>query len=487
MAYGRQTTPDEQLVSSHRVTLVGLSPATTYHLRALSRDAAGNRTNSVDVAMTTPAAFLILAADTGRNLSMFKAVGTAQSVQTPIPQSGFQTSFMGIDLGEMHFANGRAFVLVTAGMPGGGLHVVNTAGGTSDTFSLPSTLTGLESRPSHASLDPEGKFLWVHNDGPIDDPGADSVFRVNVNPADTNVDTGYLTSVEILVGNGHQTGVFSRPDRSNPRWREMKKLVVISSRDEQRLDVIDDDSTHTETYGTVIKVIRGVGASPHAMAFSPASGRIYVGLTDGGMLVLDTLPAGIFTDPDVDLSLPDWPDWITLIPAGTGDGEIPRAGYTHVSRDGTTVFTVGYDSAAGMGYLSAVDATDQDRVIKVLELGNVAVGSIDEKPGDKLYLPSTNAGSEHAVIQVVDIADPASPDYLTLLRTITVGEAGEVRDGEISFDGTLAVYPDTCSACDTVRVIDTKTDRVIDTLTLPGPTATTVGMVMVPFTSKDNH
>jgi hypothetical protein len=488
-AYGRQTTPDDQLVTSHRVRLIGLSPATTYHVRAMSRDAAGNLTTSVDVPMTTPAAYQILAADTGRNLSMFKAIGTALSVQTPIPPFGFQTHFSEpINLGEMHFANGRAFVLVTAGMPGGGLHVVNIASGTSDTFSIPSTLTGFETRPSHASLDPEGKFLWVHNDGPLDEPGADSVFRVNVNPADTNVDTGYLTSVEILVGNGHQTGAFSRQDRLNPRWREMKKLAVISSQDDQRIDVIDDDPTHAATYGTVVKVIRGVGTAPHGMAFSRVSGHIYVGLTDGGMLVLDTLSADIVTVPTVDLAVPGWVDRsIKMIPAGTGDGEIPRAGYTHVSRDGTTVFTVGYDSAAGIGYLSAIDASDQDRVIKVLELGDMAVGSIDEKVGEKLYLPSTNAGSDRTAITVVDIADPASPTYMTLLKPITVGEAGAVRDGEVSFNGKLAVYPDTCATCNTVRVIDTDTDSVIDILTLPGTSATTVGMVMVPFASKDNH
>jgi hypothetical protein len=332
----------------------------------------------------------------------------------------------------------------------------------------------------------------VHNDGPINDSGADSVFRVNVNPADTDPDTGYLTSVEILVGNGHQTGVFSRPNMYSPLWRHMKKLAVISSQDESRIDVIDDDPAHEETYGQVVKVIHGVGTAPHGMGYSLVSGRIYVGLTDGGMLVLNTLSPDIVTVPNVDLTVPGWVDRsITMIPAGTGDGEIPQADYTHVSRDGTTVFSVGYDSNAGMGYLSAIDASDQDRVIKVLELGNVAVGSIDEKAGKKLYLPSTSAGLERNVVKVVDITppDPSSPTstYLTVVETIAVGEAGTVRDGEISFNGEIAVYPDTCSTCNTVRVIDTDTDRVIDTLTLPGSAATTVGMVMVPFSNNDRH
>jgi DNA-binding beta-propeller fold protein YncE len=377
-----------------------------------------------------------------------------------------------MDLGEMHFANGRAFVLVTSGMtgpspallPSGGLHVVDIASqGAENRISLPSALTGRESRPSHASLDPEGKFLWVHNDGPSNDPGADSVFRVNVNPADIDADTGYLTAVEVVVGNGHQTGAFSRPSTYSALTRRAKKLAVIGSQVEQRLDVIDDDST-SATYGQVIKVVHHVGVAPHGMAYSTVSGHVYVGLTDGGMLILDTTSTALLTDADVDLAN-EVDASIKIIPAGTGVDQIPRAGYTH----------------------AAIDASDHDRVIKVLELGDVAVGSIDEKSGDKLYLPSTNAGLERHAILVVNIADPTSSTYLTVLQTITVGEAGEARDGEVSLNGLLAVYPDTCPTCKTVRVIDTATDRVIDILTLTGPASSTVGMVMVPFSSKDNH
>jgi hypothetical protein len=493
-AYGSYTSPDAELVTSHRVTVRGLSPSTTYHLRAKSRDAAHNLTTSVNVPVTTPAAFLILATDTGRTLTMFKATGTGLSVRTPIPQSGVRSSFLDMDLGEMHFANGRAFVLVTSGMtgpspallPSGGLHVVDIASqGAENRISLPSALTGRESRPSHASLDPEGKFLWVHNDGPSNDPGADSVFRVNVNPADIDADTGYLTAVEVVVGNGHQTGAFSRPSTYSALTRRAKKLAVIGSQVEQRLDVIDDDST-SATYGQVIKVVHHVGVAPHGMAYSTVSGHVYVGLTDGGMLILDTTSTALLTDADVDLAN-EVDASIKIIPAGTGVDQIPRAGYTHAARDGTTVYTVGYDGATGKGYLSAIDASDHDRVIKVLELGDVAVGSIDEKSGDKLYLPSTNAGLERHAILVVNIADPTSSTYLTVLQTITVGEAGEARDGEVSLNGLLAVYPDTCPTCKTVRVIDTATDRVIDILTLTGPASSTVGMVMVPFSSKDNH
>lgn len=48
-AYGALSPLDSALVTTHAVTLTGLTPATTYHARARSRDAAGNLGLSVDV------------------------------------------------------------------------------------------------------------------------------------------------------------------------------------------------------------------------------------------------------------------------------------------------------------------------------------------------------------------------------------------------------------------------------------------------------
>jgi hypothetical protein len=52
-AYGTTTTLDSTLVTSHSVTLSGLSADTTYHYRVKSRDAAGNEAVSEDNAFTT--------------------------------------------------------------------------------------------------------------------------------------------------------------------------------------------------------------------------------------------------------------------------------------------------------------------------------------------------------------------------------------------------------------------------------------------------
>ena len=52
-SYGSQTPLDSALATTHQVTLSGLKPATTYHFRVKSRDAAGNLAVSADQTFTT--------------------------------------------------------------------------------------------------------------------------------------------------------------------------------------------------------------------------------------------------------------------------------------------------------------------------------------------------------------------------------------------------------------------------------------------------
>jgi peroxiredoxin len=51
--YGSSTTLDQQLTTSHSVTLAGLSSATTYHFKVMSQDSTGNETTSPDQTFTT--------------------------------------------------------------------------------------------------------------------------------------------------------------------------------------------------------------------------------------------------------------------------------------------------------------------------------------------------------------------------------------------------------------------------------------------------
>jgi phosphodiesterase/alkaline phosphatase D-like protein len=52
-SYGSSSTLDSTLVTSHSVTLEGLSPGTTYHYKVKSKDALGNEAVSADSTFTT--------------------------------------------------------------------------------------------------------------------------------------------------------------------------------------------------------------------------------------------------------------------------------------------------------------------------------------------------------------------------------------------------------------------------------------------------
>jgi hypothetical protein len=55
-AYGQRSVANATLLTTHREPLSGLSPGTTYHLRVLSADAAGNRSSSSDLTVVIPSA-----------------------------------------------------------------------------------------------------------------------------------------------------------------------------------------------------------------------------------------------------------------------------------------------------------------------------------------------------------------------------------------------------------------------------------------------
>ncbi len=420
---------------------------------------------------------VILAADGGGNLNIYEDRGT-----TPMARST-TLNFGALGLGEITMHKGKALVVVSSGLvgasaaqlPSGGLAVVDIATQSLDQIvTLESTQTMREGRLVHSYVDPEGKYLWLNNDGPSGDAGVDSVFRVNVDPASP----GYLTDItEILTGNGHHKSAFSRPSSDQPN---AKKLFATHNLSASSISVIDDDTARAATYGTVVKTVRNIGFVPHGMDYSPVSGHIYTGITGGGVAIIDATSDDVLNVPDYDFNAPVADASVSKIPAGTGPGQIPKAGYVHVGNNGRTVYTTGYDSALGIGYLSAIDASNNDAVIAVVELGNVSMSSFDEN-GTKLYVPSaansTNASEKTNVAVVVDV-DPTSGTYHQVLREITIGEAGSHRNGEVTSDGKRAVYPDTCDTCRGISVIDTTTDTVVDTLQSEGDEPSSVGTVV---------
>jgi len=443
----------------------------------------------------TPSAeeWVLLANDTGSNVTAFKATASSP-VHTPVPQLGQSVNLGTMALGEIHFANGKAFIAIGSGLtgpspaslPSGGLAVYDIDTQQVETIvTLVSAQTGRPSRPVHVYLDPEAKYLWVNNDGTTADP--DSVFRVNVDPSDPN----YLKYTEIVVGNGHHKSAFSRPNANRPN---AKRLFFTSDLSERRIDLIDDDPA-SPTYGQVIKIVRNVGASPHGMDYSPNSGRAFTGITGGGVVSIDATQLDLNNDGVIDI--PDFdcgatPDCsgdpsVVKITAGSAENPTLFAGYVHVvtnDHGDDIVYTSGFDAGKDEGYLTAIDPVNLT-VIKTIVLPGVSASSFDAVGHHKIYVPARGNGSVKNVIKVVDV-DHDSATFHTVIREITVGEGGSHRNGEVSPDGRLAFYPDTCADCKTVRLIDTETDTVIDTMTLPGPAAN-VGIVHLPFDAEDNH
>lgn len=463
--------------------------------------------------------WVLLAADTSNNVTAFKPAASSP-LQDPIPQLGQTVNLGSLALGEIHFANGKAFLTVSSGLtgpapgnlPSGGVLVVNPeTQQVENTVVLVSALTKTDaspaaSRPVHVYLDPEGKFLWVNNDGPSGDTNPDSVFRVNVDPTDTDAtDAGgkYLDFVETPIGNGHHKSAIPRPSTNQPN---VKKLFISSSLTEKRIDVIDDDPA-SATYGQVIKIVRNVGSSPHGMDYSPNSGRAFAGITGGGVVSIDANASVLDADSNGSIDIPDvdcngiidnncvatgtsTPDpSVYKLTTGTGGNPTLLAGYVHVHSNEhgeDMVYTTGRDGGAAKGFLSAIEpggGATAPTAVTAIDLGDMSPSSFDAA-GDKIYVPSSGNGTINDKVKVVD-ADHDSGTFNTVIGEITIGAAtGENRNGEVSPDGRLVVYPDT--AGNTVSVIDTEDNNTVHTVTLPGP-ARTVGIIHLPAAGTENN
>jgi hypothetical protein len=494
-----------------------------FALAALLLNACSNSDDPIGAGNPNPtptSEWILLASDTSNNVTAFKPAASSP-VQDPIPQLGQPLSLGSLALGEIHFAHGKAFVTVSTGLtgpapdnlPSGGVVVVNPeTQQVEDTVVLVSnqTTTGggpAASRPVHVYLDPEAKYLWVNNDGPSGDTNPDSVFRVNVDPTDTDdTDAGgkYLDFVEIPIGNGHHKSAIPRPSTNQPN---AMKLFISSSLSEARIDVIDDDPTHVATYGTVIKTIRNVGFVPHGFDYSPNSGRAFAGITGGGVVSIDANASALDPDsngidfPDVDCAGITDANCVatgtaTVDPSvyklttGTGGNPSLFAGYVHVHSNEhgeDMVYTTGRDGGAATGFLTAIDpgaGATPPSAVTAIDLGDMAPSSFDAA-GDKIYVPS--GGDSVAVtdqVRVVD-ADHDSGTFNTIIKSITIGaHSGENRNGEVSPDGRLVVYPNT--AGNTVSVIDTEDNDTVHTVALPA-NSRSVGIIHLPADGDENN
>lgn len=286
---------------------------------------------------------------------------------------------------------------------------------------LQSTTTGKMSVPAHAYLAPDGGSLWINNDGPSDDPatperedaGPDSVFVLHV--ADLTVTTDaagnlmlghFEPPVEFLAGDGAKLAAFAHHVDPNP---EAHNWYAATNATDQTVTVLDyDDIENVAVIETLaLNAHLPVGTkrnAPAGAAFSPVSGKIYVGVSTGEDVAVATIDAKDETGavPMLDVT--------TFKVGNAAAKEIPAAGFVTTSHDGNFVFTVGYVPGtatapdSGLGYLSIIDA-HTDTVVDVVELGNLYANNIlvheDETTmASKVFIPGAD-------MMMADPLDPA--------------------------------------------------------------------------------
>ncbi len=417
-----------------------------------------------------------------------------------------------LTLGEIHFNKGKAIITVQSGMLdgngvaiGGGLAIIDINTQSIERLLPLAAGNGVISRLVHTYMDPDGQHIWVNNDGPNSSSGLDaatialddSVFRVNVDPADTTdtdgdgkADDKYLDVSEIVVGNGHKKSAFSYAEAGHANALPYFATHNMTSK---TVSIIDNNP-QSPTFLTVVQTVSLGNGAPHGMGYSEHSGHIYTGLVAGDNAV---------NIIDATLAMPSAGPVDRNIVAGSAVDQIPRGGYVHAHGD--MVYTAGYVAPAagstepGKGYLSIIDASN-DSVAQVIELGDISSSSFDIAYMNmqmgamshemlKVYVPGRTSGNSlNNQIAVVEL-DPATglQKNGTSVSHVTVGAGTDHRNGAVTDDGMHAYYPDggDCGAthadhgpgCQVINVIDTMTDQVIASVETAGHMPAALGIV----------
>lgn len=453
------------------------------------------------------AKYMVFAVDGEGNVNLFADDGGSEiahvTTQTPKNTAGGL-----LTLGEIHFNSdkSRAYVIVQDGFvdangasTGGGIVEIDTSNGNIvSQLNLVSTKTPYPARLIHSYVSPDGKYLWINNDGPrnsdatpdIDESAPnDSVFRLNIDPSDTTdadgpdsfVDDMYLDYVEIEVGNGHKKGAHAS-GKTNA-GADVRPLFVTHDLTSRTVSVIDNDLT-SPTFLQVVKTVDLGGPNiPHGMAFSPYNGAVYTGVVSGvpGEIGLSVIDA---TSPDLTAS---------QITAGMDQSanQIPTAGYVktfhshHPEIDGKWVFTAGYKGStpagsAGNGYFSVIDtSTGAGTVADVVNIGDIATSSFvttemhhDGEEHTLVFLGSTSnsptMNTHMAIVHIDNATGMHFPQGDKNAEHIEIGPGQSHRNGKAADDGEHVFMPNGGDCADDTRPEngpDCKTIAVYDTRT----------------------
>ena len=414
--------------------------------------------------------YIVVATDGDGNVNLYgdDGAGKTQDYGAIAVQSGAGP----LPLGDVFIHQNHAFVLIPSGLQdasgnptGGGVAIVDlvkalaniTDSSALEIVPLVSNLTPKPTRITHAVANPGGEYLWITNAGPEGDAVSDSVFRFNWNVVDT-VDgdgTGYMDdvykdAVEVRLGNGDKRGA-----RSIPVEGQVQAPLRYAFYDagDQTLSILNDDHMDP-AFMDLVKTIdlnsSGLGNVPGGIAYSPVSGKFYVGIASGLDHALTIVNSADYA--------------VSQIPAGMAAGQIPAGGAVHASADGAHVYVLGYKENASTavpvnrGYLSILDATN-DAVAQIIELGDLnasdlSVAKIDQDGTQKtkIFLASTPAGAEANVIRAITL-DPVTGvmEGGSMVHSISVG-AGHAQRALVLTPDSLRGYVPTAATAVRHRV-----------------------------------
>lgn len=318
---------------------------------------------------------------------------------------------------------------------------------------------------AHIYVDPYSGNAWLMNDGDAD--GNDRVHCGDRGSSVTVVAGAETASARILktvcVGRGHHQAAFTAPSVYAPA---IPKLAYISNLKDGTLSVLGNNPADAGTYLRLIATVNlaqadkenGVtdkvpnASSPHGLAYSPVSGKVYSLNSGYGTLHV--------VDPQsqrIEATLP-FKGHSNLFMAGDGRYAIGR-GADRKS-----------DPRHVIARLSSFDVTTH-KIVDMLELPDIYIGKYFINPeSTKLYLTMSSSGSPEQQVNlktdVLLVFDLTQLPRVQLVAEIKVGEVGSVAFVPAADGNSLVLCSDAKAGA--LVVVDGNTDTVLERIAVAG-------------------
>jgi len=318
---------------------------------------------------------------------------------------------------------------------------------------------------AHIYVDPYSGNSWLMNDGDAD--GNDRIHCGDRGSSVTVIagaeSAGARFQKTVCVGRGHHQAAFTAP---SPYAPDVQKLGYVSNLKDGTLSVVGNDPADASTYLSLVATINLAQAekeggvvdalpntsSPHGLAYSPVSGKVYSLNSGYGTLhIIDPLTQ------QIERTLP-FKGHSNLFMAGDGRFAIGRG--ADRKRDPQHVFA----------RLSAFDVTT-DQVVDSIELPDVYISKYFINPeSTKLYLTVSSSGSPeqqaNLKTDVLLVFDLSALPRINLAAEIKVGEVGSVAFVPVAGRNSLVCCSDAKAGA--LVVVDGDSDAVVERIAVPG-------------------